>query len=52
VFALQESGMAANYVANFCDWAEPFLKFQKNRQKIAVLIHFSSALKPAFLVLV
>jgi len=43
--------MAANYVivAHFCDWAGPFLKFQKNRH-IAVRkprFRFGSALKPA-----
>jgi len=46
--------MAGNYitVANFCDRAGPFLKFQKNRhiaaRKIAVLVRFGFALKPAF----
>jgi len=43
--------MAGNYVivANFCDRAGSFFKFQENRhrRKIAVLVHFGSALKPA-----
>jgi len=43
--------MAANYVtvANFCDWAGPFVKFQKNSHIAArkLQFRFSSALKPA-----
>jgi len=43
--------MAANYVtvANFCDWAGPFVKFQKNSHIATrkLQFRFSSALKPA-----
>ena len=43
--------MAGNYVivADFCDRAAPFLKFEKDRHIIArkLRFRFSSALKPA-----